>query len=102
MRFAWVPSETCPTTGGPTGGGTGGPSPDPSPSGDTTASGGNSAAGGGEAGPTAQLVTEDGPAEGSVSVTYSPEGGSGSATATVTNACVGTVYWTGLLADPGA
>ncbi|WP_415942447.1 hypothetical protein [Streptomyces sp. 067-1] len=102
VRFAWVPSETCPTTGGPTGGGTGGPSPDPSPSGDTTASGGNSAAGGGEAGPTAQLVTEDGPAEGSVSVTYSPEGGSGSATATVTNACVGTVYWTGLLADQGA
>ncbi|NEB08721.1 hypothetical protein G3I32_07515 [Streptomyces coelicoflavus] len=103
VRFAWVPSETCPTTGGPTGGGTGGPSPDPSPTGDTTASGGNSAAGGGgEAGPTAQLLTEDGPAEGSVSVTYSPEGGSGSATATVTNACVGTVYWTGLLADPGA
>ncbi|CAM5713758.1 hypothetical protein STENM223S_09234 [Streptomyces tendae] len=102
VQFAWVPSETCPTPGGTTGGGTGGPSPDPSPTGDTTAAGGSSAAGGGEAGPTAQLVTEDGPAEGSVSVTYSPEGGSGSATATVTDACVGTVYWTGLLADQGA
>ncbi|MFJ6073587.1 hypothetical protein ACIQFU_22530 [Streptomyces sp. NPDC093065] len=102
VRFAWVPSETCPTTGGTTGGGTGGPSPDPSPSGDTTAAGGSSAGGGGEAGPTAQLVTRDGPAEGSVSVTYTPAGGSGSATATVTNACVGTVYWTGLLADQGA
>ncbi|MFA3877472.1 hypothetical protein ABS735_27985 [Streptomyces sp. MMCC 100] len=102
VQFAWVPSETCPTTGGPTGGGTGGPSPDPSPTGDTTASGGGSAGGGGEAGPTTQLVTADGPAEGSVSVTYTPEGGSGSATATVSNACVGTVYWTGLLADPGA
>ncbi|MFE1584185.1 hypothetical protein ACFW6Q_00620 [Streptomyces sp. NPDC058737] len=107
VQFAWVPSETCPTTGGPTGGGTGGPSPDPSPTGDTTSSAGSSAGGGGgggggEAAPTAQLVTADGPAEGSVSVTYTPEGGSGSATATVSNACVGTVYWTGLLADPAA
>ncbi|MFK4799270.1 hypothetical protein ACI3K5_11340 [Streptomyces sp. MPA0124] len=107
VQFAWVPSETCPTTGGPTGGGTGGPSPDPSPTGDTTTSAGSSAGGGGgggggEAGPTTQLVTADGPAEGSVSVTYTPEGGSGSATATVSNACVGTVYWTGLLADPAA
>ncbi|MCQ4204489.1 hypothetical protein M4J06_002485 [Streptomyces coelicoflavus] len=107
VQFAWVPSETCPTTGGPTGGGTGGPSPDPSPTGDTTTSAGSSTGGGGggggaEAGPTTQLVTADGPAEGSVSVTYTPEGGSGSATATVSNACVGTVYWTGLLADPAA
>lgn len=47
-------------------------------------------------------MTGDGPDEGSVSVTYIPEGGSGSATATVTNACVGTVYWTGLLADTSA
>ncbi|MFJ6691328.1 hypothetical protein [Streptomyces sp. NPDC091294] len=101
VQFAWVPSETCPTTGGTTGGSTGGPSPDPSPTGDTTAAGGTSAGGGGEAGPTTQLITEDGPAEGSVSVTYTPQGGSGSATATVSNACVGTVYWTGLLADSG-
>jgi hypothetical protein len=101
VRFAWVPSETCPTTGGTTEGGTGGPSPDPSPTGDTTAAGGTST-GSGEAGPTAQLITADGPAEGSVSVTYTPEGGSGSATATVSNACAGTVYWTGVLADPGA
>ncbi|REH21856.1 MULTISPECIES: hypothetical protein [Streptomyces] len=101
VQFAWVPSETCPTTGGTTGGGSGGPSPDPSPTADTTAAGGTSA-GGGEAGPTTQLITEDGPAEGSVSVTYTPEGGSGSATATVSNACAGTVYWTGLLADSGS
>ncbi|MFI7350212.1 hypothetical protein ACIBSR_28670 [Streptomyces sp. NPDC049936] len=97
VQFAWVPSETCPTTGGTTGGSTGGPSPDPSPTGDTTAAGGT-ATGGAEAGPTTQLLSEDGPADGSVSVTYSPEGGSGSATATVSNACVGTVYWTGVLA----
>ncbi|WP_254395749.1 hypothetical protein [Streptomyces sp. AC512_CC834] len=98
VQFAWVPSETCPTTGGTTDGGTGGPTADPSPTGDTNAAGGTSA-GGGEAGPTAQLISEDGPAEGSVSVTYTPQGGgSGSATATVSNACAGTVYWTGVLA----
>ncbi|MFE0799663.1 hypothetical protein [Streptomyces sp. NPDC058812] len=98
VRFAWVPSETCPTTGGTTGGGTGGPSPDPSPTEDTTAEGGASTSGGGDAGATPQLVTEDGPADGSVSVTYTPEGGAGSATATVSDACAGTVYWTGVLA----
>ncbi|MFD4259761.1 hypothetical protein ACFWR9_19585 [Streptomyces sp. NPDC058534] len=97
VQFAWVPSETCPTTGGTTGGSTGGPSPDPSPTGDTTAAGGTSTSGA-EAGPTTQLLNEDGPADGSVSVTYTPESGSGSATATVSNACVGTVYWTGVLA----
>ncbi|MFI5855623.1 hypothetical protein [Streptomyces parvulus] len=96
VQFAWVPSETCPTPGGSTGGNTGEPSPDPSPTGDTTAAGGSST-GGAEAGPTTQLLTEDGPADGSVSVTYTPEGGSGSATAKVANACVGTVYWTGVL-----
>ncbi len=106
VRFAWVPSETCPTDpgDGTTGGGTGGPSPDPSPTdtptagGTTTSGGGGGTDGGAEAGPTAQLLTADGPADGSVSVTYTPEGGSGSATATVSNACAGTVYWTGVLA----
>ncbi|WP_395572834.1 hypothetical protein [Streptomyces sp. BK79] len=102
VQFAWVPSETCPTTGGgTTGGSTGGPSPEPSPSEDPTAAGGTTTgAGGGDAetGTTTQLVTEEGPADGSVSVTYTPEGGSGSATATVSNACAGTVYWTGVLA----
>ncbi|PZT68970.1 hypothetical protein DN402_16405 [Streptomyces sp. SW4] len=100
VQFAWVPSETCPTTGGTpggtTGGSTGGPSPDPSPTQDTTASGGTAT--GGETGTAPQLVTEEGPADGSVAVTYTPEGGSGSATATVSNACAGTVYWTGVLA----
>jgi hypothetical protein len=99
VQFAWVPSETCPTTGGTTGGATGGPSPEPSPSEDTTAAGGTTTGGGeAETGTTTQLVTEEGPADGSISVTYTPEGGSGSATATVSNACAGTVYWTGVLA----
>ncbi|WP_254406267.1 hypothetical protein [Streptomyces sp. AC627_RSS907] len=100
VRFAWVPSETCPTTGGSTGGttggDTGGPSPDPSPTGETPATDGTTDSG--DAGTTTQLVTEDAPADGSVSVTYTPEGGSGSATATVSDACAGTVYWTGVLA----
>ncbi|MFE0853467.1 hypothetical protein [Streptomyces mutabilis] len=100
VQFAWVPSETCPTPGDTTGGGTGGPSPDPSPTADTTAAGGTSTGGGdgADSGTTTQLVTEDGPADGSVAVTYTPEGGSGSATATVSGACAGTVYWTGVLA----
>ncbi|MFC8868149.1 hypothetical protein ACFUAC_10900 [Streptomyces sp. NPDC057148] len=100
VQFAWVPSETCPTTGTTTGGSTGKPSPDPSPTGETTAAGGTST-GGDEAaasGTTTQLLTADGKADGSVSVTYTPEGGSGSATATVTDACAGNVYWTGVLA----
>ncbi|MFH9732795.1 hypothetical protein [Streptomyces sp. NPDC017260] len=100
VQFAWVPSETCPTTGGKPGGGTDGPSPDPSPTDDTAATGGTggTSPGAADAGTTTQLVTEDGPADGSVSVTYTPQGGSGSATATVSNACAGTVYWTGVLA----
>ncbi|MYR45109.1 hypothetical protein [Streptomyces sp. SID5910] len=96
VKFAWVPSETCPTTGGGTGG-TGDPSPAPSPTTEEpTASAGTST--GGDTGTTTQLVTEEGPADGSVTVSYSPEGGSGPAAVTVPNACAGTVYWTGVLA----
>ncbi|AQS68443.1 hypothetical protein [Streptomyces pactum] len=104
VRFAWVPSETCPTTGGTTEGGTGGPSPAPSPTEPATPAAGGASTGGGGGGdtaPTTQLVTEDGPADGSVAVTYTPEGGVGSATATVSDACAGTVYWTGVLAGTG-
>ncbi|GHB50316.1 hypothetical protein GCM10010377_46740 [Streptomyces viridiviolaceus] len=97
VQFAWVPSETCPTTGGTTdGGSTGGPSPEPSPTADATADSGTVT--GGETGTTTQLVGEDAPADGSVAVTYTPEPGSASATATVSDACAGTVYWTGVLA----
>ncbi|MFG3152281.1 hypothetical protein ACGF7W_09555 [Streptomyces sp. NPDC048219] len=96
VQFAWVPSETCPTTGGTTGGGTGDPTPDPSPSEEPTATTGTST--GGDTGTTTQLVTEEGPADGSVTVTYTPEGGSGPAAVTVPDACAGTVYWTGVLA----
>ncbi|MFG2263020.1 hypothetical protein [Streptomyces sp. NPDC048720] len=99
-RFAFVPSETCPTGGGstPTGGSDGGvdPSPDPSPSQDASAGGGTDT--GGTSGTTTQLVTEEGTADGSVLVGYTGETGSPSASATVPNACAGTVYYTGVLA----
>ncbi|PWI11686.1 hypothetical protein DIZ27_05820 [Streptomyces sp. NWU339] len=107
VKFAWVPSETCPTdggtgggTGGETGGGTEEPAPDPSPSQeDPTTNSGTTNSGtstGGDIGTAAQLLRADGPAEGSVTVTYTAATG-GTATVTVANACAGTVYWTGLL-----
>ncbi|MFE3636130.1 hypothetical protein [Streptomyces cellostaticus] len=101
-RFAFVPSETCPAGGGatPTGGSDGGaePSPDPSPSQDAGAgAGGGGTDAGGTAGTTTQLAAEEGAADGSVLVGYTGETGSPSASATVSNACAGTVYYTGVL-----
>ncbi|WP_338896942.1 hypothetical protein WBG99_15920 [Streptomyces sp. TG1A-60] len=96
VRFAWVPSEPCPTTGGTPGGGTGGPDPSPEPTpteqetGGTTTDGGNSA--------TTQLLTEDGGvADGSVLISHTAEGGVAAFTTSVGNACAGVVYRTGLL-----
>ncbi|MFI9809651.1 hypothetical protein ACIHEJ_35890 [Streptomyces sp. NPDC052301] len=100
-RFAFVPSETCPTTGdGSSTGGSdtgGGPSPDPSTSQDPGATDGT-ADGSTSSGTTTQLMTEDGTADGSISVTHTAADGSPSATAVVPNACAGTVYYTGVLA----
>ncbi|WP_234376968.1 hypothetical protein [Streptomyces sp. TP-A0356] len=90
VKFAWVPSGTCPTTGG----GTGGPSPDPSPSDSASASGAATASGGGT---SPQLMTEAGVADGSVAVSHSVEPGSATSTTTIPNACAGTVYHTGML-----
>ncbi|MGX1313474.1 hypothetical protein RKD24_003593 [Streptomyces calvus] len=95
VRFAWVPSQPCPAPGEETGGGTGGPSSDPSPSDPPTTTSGTST--GTDSGTTTQLVREDGTTDGSVAVTYTASTGSSSATTTVSNACTGTVYWTGLL-----
>ncbi|MFF8015932.1 hypothetical protein [Streptomyces sp. NPDC007929] len=94
VKFAWVPSETCPTPGGSVGGPD--PSPDPTPSDDPAATAGTST--GGDTGTAPQLVREDGTVDGSVAVTYTPATGSGAASVTVSNACAGTVYWTGVLA----
>ena len=97
VRFAWVPSETCPTDSGPppTGGETGDPSPDPTPteSPDTSTEGTST---GGDTRTTTQLLTEDGTVDGSVAVSYTAEAGAATSV-TVPNACAGTVYRTGLL-----
>lgn len=95
VQFAWVPSETCPTTGGGDTGGGGEPSPAPTPTANASESPGTTT---GDTGATTQLLAEDGTADGSVAVTYTAQTGSASATATVTGACAGTVYWTGVLA----
>ncbi|WP_432054572.1 hypothetical protein [Streptomyces sp. bgisy022] len=93
VKFAWVPSETCPTTGTGTGGGTGEPAPDPTPTGGTSTTG----AATGDDGTAPQTLRADGTVEGSVTVTYTAATGTGEAGATVVNACAGTVYWTGVL-----
>ncbi|MFI0164305.1 hypothetical protein [Streptomyces sp. NPDC017095] len=99
-QFAFVPSETCPATGGTGTTGSpdpGDPSPDPTPTEETSATGGTTDTTG-AAGTTPQLVTEDGTADGSVAVTHTAQGGAPAATAVVPGACAGTVYYTGLLA----
>jgi hypothetical protein len=109
VEFAWVPSDACPTSGGSDTDGTetGGPSPDPSPSkaggatsGETTttAAGTDSGTGGGGSGATTQLADEATPADGRVVVSHTPDAGSPAVSATVPDACAGTVYRTGLLA----
>ncbi|MEV6113696.1 hypothetical protein AB0L59_14545 [Streptomyces sp. NPDC052109] len=100
-KFAFVPSETCPTTGGDstTGGtDTGGASPDPTPTQGASATGGPADGGSTSAGTTTQLMTADGTADGSVQITHIAQGGSPSATATVAGECAGTVVYTGVLA----
>ncbi|MER7838258.1 hypothetical protein ABTY98_20790 [Streptomyces sp. NPDC096040] len=95
-KFGFVPLETCPTSGSSTGStDTGGTTASPSPSEDTGSSTGTTTSG--SDGTTTQLFTEDGTADGSVVVSYTPEAGSPTGSATVTNACAGTVYWTGVL-----
>ncbi|MFF1283984.1 hypothetical protein ACFVY4_24985 [Streptomyces sp. NPDC058299] len=100
-KFAFVPSETCPTTGGGSTSGTetGEPTPDPTPTQETDAAGGTTDPGA-SVGTTPQLVREDGTADGSILLTHTAAPGSPTATAMVSGACAGTVYYTGVL--PGA
>ncbi|MER6135313.1 hypothetical protein [Streptomyces sp. NPDC001815] len=93
VKFAWVPSSTCPTTGGTSGGS---PTPDPSPSENTGGDSGG-ASSEGTNGVSTQLMQEDGTVDGSVTVSYAAEGGAPTAATTVFNACAGTVYRTGML-----
>ncbi|KUH39846.1 hypothetical protein ATE80_04590 [Streptomyces kanasensis] len=100
VKFAWVPAETCPTDGGNTPDPTPSPTTEPTPA--TGGTGTGAAEGGGaESGAGAatepQLVSEGGTADGSVSVTHTPDVGGPTAEATVPDACTGTIYRTGLL-----
>ncbi|MFC9455789.1 hypothetical protein [Streptomyces sp. NPDC056983] len=90
VRFAWIPSAECPTTGGG-----GDASPSPTPSGGTTgdATGSNPE----QSGLSTQMVAEGPTADGSVSVSHTAEPGSPSSSTTIPNACAGTVYRTGVL-----
>ena len=97
VKFAWVPSETCPTTGGSTG--STDPTPTPTPSETTTDSGGTTTTTDGTTGEAPQLVAEEGVADGSVTVSLTAAAGSATTSATVSNACSGTVYRTGMLAS---
>lgn len=99
VRFAWVPSETCPTVpdDDPT------PPDEPTPTDDTTIggdSGGTTTGseGGTGDGTTTQLASEEGVQDGSVVVSNTAEDGAPTTSATVPNACAGTVYRTGVLA----
>ncbi|WP_155055657.1 hypothetical protein [Streptomyces blattellae] len=96
VKFAWVPSETCPSSGDSSGGSTGEPTPDPT---NTTDSSGTTSGTttGTDSGTSTQLLTEDGTADGSVVVSYTAEPAAPTASATVSGACAGTVYWTGML-----
>ncbi|MFJ9893714.1 hypothetical protein ACIQPR_10330 [Streptomyces sp. NPDC091280] len=95
VKFAWVPSETCPTSTGSTGGSTsGGSTASPSPSADASTTSGSTT---GDTGTSAQLLPEDGTLDGSVQVSHTAEAGSPTTTAVVPNACAGTIYRTGVL-----
>ncbi|MFI0989384.1 hypothetical protein [Streptomyces exfoliatus] len=118
VKFVWVPSETCPTTGGT-------PTPEPPPSSEppTTPSptetptdppstpdpGGGPGTGtgtetgtdtgtGADTGTAPQLLRADGGlADGSVLVSHIAEPGGPAASALIPNACAGTIYRTGVL-----
>ncbi|MEV6423442.1 hypothetical protein [Streptomyces sp. NPDC051662] len=93
VKFAWVPSETCPTTGA---------SPDPSPSEDGTAgtTGDPGTGPGTETGGSnteTQLTTDGGTMDGAVAVSHTAEPGAPSGQTSIPNACAGTIYKTGVL-----
>ncbi|RPK78063.1 hypothetical protein EES45_18840 [Streptomyces sp. ADI97-07] len=91
VRFAWVPTDTCPTGGG---------SPSPTPT-DGDGGGGIGGASGSDTGSTdtaPQFGSADGgPADGTVAVTHTPESGAPTAQTTISRACAGTIYRTGVL-----
>ncbi|MBT2416995.1 hypothetical protein J7F01_00125 [Streptomyces sp. ISL-22] len=96
VRFAWIPSETCPTTTDPTEG-PDDPTPTPTPTENPTGTTEGTSTGG-DTGTSTQLMAQDTTADGSVTVTNTAEAGAPTATALVSNACAGIIYYTGVLA----
>ncbi|MFG3304446.1 hypothetical protein [Streptomyces wuyuanensis] len=84
VKFAFVPSETCPTTGA---------SPDPTPTDGTS----GTTDGTGTASNTEPQLDDGTMADGSISVVHTPESGGPTAEATIPGACAGTIYRTGVL-----
>lgn len=91
VQFAWVPEDSCPTSGG---------TPTPSPTDGVT--GTSDGTGDGTSQTELQLGSDDGggPLGGSVAVTHTAEPGAPVAEATIPNACAGTIYRTGVLEPP--
>ncbi|MFD6530195.1 hypothetical protein [Streptomyces sp. NPDC060184] len=88
VQFAFVPTDTCPTATAPT----------PTPT--EAATPGTGAVEEQAASVETQLLTEDAvPAEGSIAVTHTPEAGAPTAETTISHACAGTIYRTGILAE---
>ncbi|MEY2243084.1 hypothetical protein AB8A21_09095 [Streptomyces sp. BF23-18] len=90
VKFAWVPSSTCPTAPEPT--------PTPTPTQGTGETGGTTTDSA-VAGTSPQLLVEDGTLDGSVVVSSTAATGGATSSVTVANACAGTVYRTGILAS---
>ncbi|WP_328720333.1 hypothetical protein OHT52_13120 [Streptomyces sp. NBC_00247] len=101
VKFAFVPSDTCPTATAPT------PTPTESPTG--TGTGEDQASSVETQSLTAQSLTAQSlttqsltadavPSEGTIAVTHTPEAGAPAAETTITHACAGTIYRTGILA----
>ncbi|MER5629664.1 hypothetical protein ABT098_04275 [Streptomyces nitrosporeus] len=94
VRFAWVPTDSCPTTGG---------SPSPTPTvgdggGGTGGTGGTAGTPEGASDTAAQFgAADETPANGSIAVTHTPETGAPTAETTIPHACAGTIYRTGVL-----
>ncbi|MCI3240511.1 MULTISPECIES: hypothetical protein [Streptomyces] len=96
VKFAWVPSASCTPSGGDGGTGDGGPTSTPTPTEGTGNSAGSTSTGT-ESGLTTQLMRQDGSTDGTVTISHTTEAGSPTVSATISGACAGTVYYTGIL-----
>ncbi|UYX95176.1 hypothetical protein OIM89_16250 [Streptomyces sp. BI87] len=101
VKFAWIPSESCPNTGSGGDGGTGGTTPtDPTPPAEGSSGGTDQGATAPDVQP--QLMRSDGgKADGSVTVSHIADPGAPTTATTVPDACAGTVYHTDALPAGG-